>query len=173
MLALAAGLAAGCGSDDEDGGAPIPQQAAVDLESRLAEVERRIEAGGGACADIQTNTKPSVDAIIGSLPSDVDPDVREALEDSFDRLFELSEQDCDEQKGQETEAEPPPEIETETETTETAPPEEDEDDDGDGDDGEEEPPPTEAPPEVPPETPPEGVPGQGGGGGALVPGEEG
>jgi outer membrane biosynthesis protein TonB len=183
ILALAAGLAAGCGSDDEQDGAPIPQQAAVDLEARLAEVERRIEAGGGACADIQNDTLPAVASIIDSLPENVDPDVRDALEQSFDRLFQLTEEQCDEQKGQETEtqAEPPPE----TETTETLPPEEEEDDDE-----EEEPPPTEEippPEEVPPtEVPPGegqggdsgsgaegGSPGQGGGGGALVPGGSG
>jgi hypothetical protein len=182
ILVLAAGLAAGCGSDDEQEGAPIPQQAAVDLEARLAEVERRIEAGGGACADIQNDTLPAVGSIIDSLPENVDPDVRDALQQSFDRLFQLTEEQCDEQKGQETEtqAEPPP---PETETTETLPPEEDEDDE------EEEPPPTEEvpPEEVPPtEVPPGegqggdggsgaegGSPGQGGGGGALVPGESG
>lgn len=175
MLALAAGLAAGCGSDDDPEGAPIPEQAAVDLESRLAEVERRLEAGGGACADIQNDTMPSVEAIVASLPSDVDADVRDALQESFDRLFQLSEQQCDEEAGQETEAEPPAAIEPDTETTETLPPEEDED----GDEEEEEPPPTEEPPEVPPgqdgELPPGpggDNPGQGNGGGALVPGED-
>jgi hypothetical protein len=177
MLALAAGLSAGCGSDDEDEGAPIPQQAAADLESRLAEVERRLDAGGeGACADIQDDTKPAVESIVASLPSDVDADVRDALQESFDRLFQLSEQQCDEEEGQETEAEPPPVIETETETTETVPPEEDEEDE---EDDEEESPPTEVPPETPPgqdgELPPgQGGdnPGQGNGGGAIVPGED-
>jgi hypothetical protein len=174
MLALAAGLAAGCGGDDEPEGRPIPQQAAVDLESRLAEVERRMEAGGGACADIQNDTAPAVESILASLPSDVDQDVRDALQDSFNRLFDLTEAECDEEEGQatdtETEVAPPPETETDTETTETAPPPEE--DEGD----EEEPPATEVPTEeVPPETTPEddGEAGQGNGGGALVPGEDG
>jgi hypothetical protein len=172
VLLLAAGLAVGCGSDDEPEGDPIPQQAAADIESRLAEVERRMDAGGGACADIQNDTKPAVDSIVTSLPSSVDPDVRSALQDSVDRLFDLTEQECDEQKGQDTEVqpEPPPETETETETdttpTETLPEE-----------TEEAPPPEEEQPEeVPPgqdgELPPgQGGenPGQGNGGGAITP----
>jgi hypothetical protein len=173
VLLLVAGLAAGCGSDDEPEGAPIPQQAAADIESRLAEVERRMEAGGGACADIQNDTKPAVDSIVASLPSDVDADVKAALQDSVDRLFDLTEQECDEEKGQDTEtqAEPPPEPETETETvpTETVPPE-----------TETVPPPEEEPPEeVPPGQDGELPPGQGGenpsqgNGGTIVPGEDG
>ncbi len=42
--------------------------------------------------------------------------MRSALRDSFDRLFELSQQQCDEQKGQRTET---TETETEPETVET------------------------------------------------------
>jgi hypothetical protein len=173
-LALAASLTAGCGSDDEPEGAPIPQQAATDLESRLDEVQRRMDAGGGACADIQNDTKPAVNSIVSSLPAGVDADVRDALQESFDRLFQLSEQDCDEQAGQETAPEPEPEPlpETETDTTETVPPPEE---------TEEVPPPEEeTEEEVPPgqdEEPPPGQggenPGQGNGGGVLVPGEDG
>jgi hypothetical protein len=184
VLALAAGLAAGCGGDEEPEGAPIPQQAAADLEARLAEVERRMDAGGGACADIQDDTLPAVSSIVGSLPQDVDPEVRDSLEQSFERLFQLTQEQCDEQRGQETdtEEEPPPPVETET--TETLPPEDDDDDEGEEEE-EEQPPPEEVPTEeVPPEELPPGqggdVPGQGGGGsgdgqggggGALVPGE--
>ena len=172
-LLLVAGFAAGCGSDDEPEGAPIPQQAAADIESRLAEVERRMEAGGGACADIQNDTKPAVEQIVASLPSRVDPDVRDALQQSVDRLFELTDQDCDEDKGQDTEVEPlpPPETETQTETvpTETVPPEtETVPPETDTDEG-----------EVPPgqdDEPPPGQggdnPGQGNGGGAIVPGDD-
>jgi hypothetical protein len=124
MLVLVAGLA-GCGSDDEQKGAPIPQQAASDIESRLAEVERRMDAGGGACDDIQNDTKPAVDQIVASLPSNVDPDVRDALQESVNHLFDLADEECDTEKGQQTETAPAPEPEpeTETETTETVPPE--------------------------------------------------
>jgi hypothetical protein len=115
LLALAAGLAGGCGSDEEKG-SPIPEQAVVDLDSRLDEVERRMAAAGGACGDITNDTAPAVNGIIESLPQDVDPDVRQALQDGFDRLFTLSGEQCDETKGQETDPEPLPEPETETET---------------------------------------------------------
>jgi outer membrane biosynthesis protein TonB len=166
MLVLAAGLA-GCGGDDEPEGAPIPQQAATDLESRLDEVQRRMDAGGGACADIQNDTKPAVDSIVSSLPAGVDADVRDALQESFDRLFQLSEQDCDEQAGQETEPEPVPPPETETEETVTVPPPEE---------TETVPPPEETETVPPPEEVPtedEDNSGQGNGGGVLVPGEDG
>jgi hypothetical protein len=125
LLALAAAAIAGCGSDDEQGG-PIPQQAAADLQSRLDEVERRMDAGGGACADIANDSAPAVSSIVESLPQKVDPDVRQALQDGFDRLFTLTGEQCDVDKGQETEQEPEPPPQTETETvpqteTETVP----------------------------------------------------
>ena len=179
ILLLAAGVAAGCGSDDEPEGAPIPQQAAADIESRLAEVERRMEAGGGACADIQDDTKPAVESTVASLPSDVDPDVRDALQESVDRLFELTEQECDEQKGQDTEVqpEPPPETETETETdTDTVPTETLPEETEEVPPPEEEQPPEELPPGQDDENPGQGNggenSGQGNGGGAIVPGED-
>jgi len=176
LLALAAGLAAGCGGDEEEPeGEPIPADAAQQLEARLAEVERRFEFGGGACADIANDSEPAVESILASLPQNVDPDVRSALEQSFDRLFQLTSQDCDEQQGQDTEAEPepPPEtdtsIDTDTIETEPLPPE-----------TEEPPPPEEEPDEeLPPgedgELPPgQGGdnPGQGNGGGVGLPGED-
>jgi hypothetical protein len=128
ILVLVTGLAA-CGSDDEKKGDPIPQQAAADIEARLSEVERRMNAGGGACDDIQNDTKPAVDQIVASLPSGVDPDVRDALQQSVDHLFDLADEQCDTEKGKTTETPPPtvettPETNTETtEPTETTPPE--------------------------------------------------
>jgi hypothetical protein len=165
LSALVAATAAGCGSEDEKG-SPLPEQAVVDLESRLDEVERRMTAGGGACADITNDSAPAVDGIIQSLPSDVDADVRQALEDGFTRLFTLTAEQCDETKGQQTEPEPAPEPETDTQTetipsetipTETTPtiPEE---------------PPIET---VPPEENPSGDGGDGGDGGAVSPQDEG
>jgi hypothetical protein len=164
LIALVAATAAGCGSDDEKG-SPLPEQAVVDLESRLDEVERRMTAGGGACADITNDSAPAVDGIIQSLPSDVDPDVRQALEDGFSRLFTLTAEQCDETKGQQTEPEPAPQPEPDTNTetvtipTETVP--------------------TETTPTIPEQTPIEPVPpeenpsGDGGNGGAVSPGDEG
>lgn len=201
ILALAAGLAAGCGSDDENGGEPIPANQAAALQRQLESIENRFQFGGDACADITGNADPNTTAVrsvIDSLPQNVDPDLRDSLEQSFERLFELVQEQCDTEQGQEEQ--PPP---VETETTETIPPPTEEEEEGDdGEEEEEEPttPPEEGatgttPPEeeVPPETPPgqdgslppgqggagngnsgqggSGSAGQGGGGGALVPGD--
>jgi outer membrane biosynthesis protein TonB len=181
FLALAACLvAAGCGSDEE--GEPIPANIAGQLQTRLDEIERRFEFGNGACADIQNDSLPAVEDLLASIPENVDADVRQGLTDGFDRLFVLTEDQC-EQTQTETETEPAPEPEpVPTDTTETTPPP-----------TETTPPPTETeePPPVDTETAPapedggedeSGESGQGGdgsgvqggsGGGALVPGGEG
>jgi hypothetical protein len=194
ILALAAGLAAGCGSDEENG-EPIPPDQAAALQRQLESIENRFRFGGDACADITGNADPNTTAVrsvLDSLPQDVDPDLRDSLEQSFDRLFELVQEQCDTEAGQEQEQPPP----VETQPTETIPPEEDEGDEDDEEGDEETPPPTEETPpateppaEVPPEEPTDttgqggggsgdsagqggsGSAGQGGGGGALVPGD--
>lgn len=194
ILALAAGLAAGCGGDDESG-EPIPADQAAALQRQLESIENRFQFGGAACADITGNSEPNtteVRSVIDSLPQDVDPDVRDSLEQSFERLFELVQEQCDTEKGQEEEPAP-------VDTGPTIPPPEEEDDDDEEEEEEPTTPPetgptvTEPPAEVPPETPPgqdgslppgqggagngnsgqggSGTAGQGGGGGALVPGD--
>jgi hypothetical protein len=189
LLALAACLlAAGCGSDDE--GEPIPANIAGQLQTRLDEIERRFEFGTGACADIQNDSLPAVEDLLASIPENVDAGVRDGLVEGFDRLFVLTEEQCEEpQTDTETQTTPAPEpVPTDTtDTTETEPPP-----------NETEPPPTETeePPATDTETAPapgEGDDGQGGeggsdengqggdaggveggtGGGALVPGGEG
>jgi hypothetical protein len=110
LLVLAAAFGAGCGADEEPKPS-IPAQAATDLDARLAEVERRMDAGGGACNDITRDTEPAVHQILAGLPSSVDSDVRNALQDSFDHLFDLTSSQCDVKKGQQTD--------TNTETTQT------------------------------------------------------
>ena len=122
-------------------------------------------AGGGACADITNDSAPAVDGIIQSLPSDVDPDIRQALEDGFSRLFTLTAEQCDETNGQQTEPEPAPQPEPDTNTeTETIPTETI---------------PTETTPTIPEQTPIEPVPpeenpsGDEDNGGAVSPGDEG
>ena len=116
----------GCGSDEK--GEPIPAIQARDLKSLLAEAERRLEKGGGACGDIP-ETERAVNDTLGQIPSEVDQDVRDALRKSFERLFELTSQECDEEKGQETEtqteAAPPPPETTPTETKEEKKPKKD------------------------------------------------
>ncbi len=166
LLVLASGLAAGCGSDEEQG-SPIPATAAAELNKRLDSVQGRFDFGGGACADIAEDQQLAGQTI-ADLPDDVDPDVRQALQDGFDRLFALTDEQCDETKGQETEPEPDPVPETETEPetdTETIPTETI---------------PTETVPTLPEEPPTEPVPPEeepsdedGGSGGAAVPEDNG
>jgi hypothetical protein len=129
LLALCACLAAaGCGSDDEKGD-PIPAQQAADLQNRLDETEARLANGSeGACKDILDDTMPEVTKILSGLPQAVDTDVRSALEESFDNLWDLVESKCQDLKPDEpvqTETNTTPETtttETTPETTETTPP---------------------------------------------------
>jgi hypothetical protein len=152
LLALGACLAAaGCGSDEEKGG-PIPAAQATELQARLDETQNRLDNGSeGACKDILDDTMPEVGNILDGLPNSVDPDVRDALEQSFDNLWSLVESECQDLKpdepAQTTPAEPettPTETQTETTPTETTPPETDTEtnpedaplpDDGNGDSG--------------------------------------
>jgi hypothetical protein len=124
-LALAA-IAVGCGGDDE--GAPIPNRQATELLGQLDSVSSRIANGStAACRNVIEGGDTNVDTvqrIIDSLPASVDGDVRDALEQSFDRLFELVGEKCaDIEQGQTdttpTETTPPA---TETTPTETTPP---------------------------------------------------
>jgi hypothetical protein len=157
LLALCACLAAaGCGSDDEKKGDPIPAQQAAELQNRLDETEARLANGSeGACKDILEDTMPEVTRILSGLPQAVDADVRDALEESFDNLWSLVESECQDLKPDEpvqtetdTELETTP-TETQPETTETTPPPTDTTtapeeapppSDGDGDNGGEVPP---------------------------------
>jgi hypothetical protein len=131
FLALCACLAAaGCGSDDEQG-SPIPAEQAAALQSRLDETENRLANGSvGACEDIINDTLPKVSSILDTLPRSVDVDVRNALEQSFDNLWNLVEGECEDRKADEPAQTTPAEPETNTteiptETTETTPPETD------------------------------------------------
>ena len=133
LLALAACLAAaGCGSDDE-GGKPIPAAQADQLRNQLDIVQARLDNGSeGACKDVLEAEDANDDAvmeILNSLPNGVDPDVRDALEESFDNLWSLVENECNDLKPEEpteTQATPPEtttrEETTPPETTESTPP---------------------------------------------------
>jgi hypothetical protein len=118
LLVIAAVAAAGCGADEETKPS-IPADDAQALEARLDEVQRRFDAGGGACGDIVNDTQPAVESILASLPSSVDADVRGAVAESFDRLFELSAEQCDDQEESTTPTETETTDTTETETTDT------------------------------------------------------
>jgi hypothetical protein len=126
--ACAAALAiSGCGSDEE--GKQLPASASEALRTQLQSIQNRIDADSvGACRDITEGDSTNTDAvnrILDSLPDDVDPDVRDATRDSFDRLFELVQDECTELEEQ-TDTETTPDTDTETTPpqteTETTPP---------------------------------------------------
>ena len=113
-VACVALLTAGCGSDDE--GKQIAGSAA-ELQRSLESIERRFDLGGGACQDITQGEDTDVDAVqakIDALPDDVDKGVRDALQESFDRLFDLVQEEC-------TQTDTDTETETETTPTEQVP----------------------------------------------------
>jgi hypothetical protein len=123
LLVLSVVLA-GCGGDKE--GKPLPAAQVQLLNGRLDEAERRLADGSeGACKDILDDTQPEVGRIIDSLPDDVDADVRDALTESFDNLWGLVDDRCqelaDKSKPEPTQTETTPTETTQTETTETEP----------------------------------------------------
>jgi hypothetical protein len=139
-------VAAGCGGDEEGKGLPSAQVQLLD--GRLDETQRRLDDGSaGACKDVLNDTRPEVSKIIDSLPNDVDADVRDALVESFDNLWSLVDDRCQEAEQDEESQQPEPEptqtettptetTETETTTTETTPTATEElPPDGDGDNG--------------------------------------
>jgi len=109
LVVLAALFVAGCGSDKEPKPS-IPAASTAELLSQLTSIEQRFDFGDGACNDIPDNQQ-TVNDTIASLPSSVDSDVRNALQDSFDHLFDLTSSQCDAKKGQQTD--------TNTDTTAT------------------------------------------------------
>jgi hypothetical protein len=130
LLSLGACLAAaGCGSDDEKG-KPIPTAQASELLHQLDGVQARLNNGSpGACKDILDGGDNNRDAVardIDSLPNNVDPDIRDALQESFDNLWSLVESKCQDLKPDEpaqtnTTPTETTTTETQTETTETTP----------------------------------------------------
>jgi hypothetical protein len=133
LLALGACLAAaGCGGDDE--GKPIPAATATALQSQLDNIQARVDNGSaGACRDILEGSrgpnKQQVQQLIDSMPDSVDSDVRSALQDSFDNLWDLVDQDCQDkadkeqsqQQQQQQQEQPEQPTQTETTPTETTP----------------------------------------------------
>jgi hypothetical protein len=117
ILAVLALLATGCGKDEEKG-APIPATQASELQRQLDSINGRFAFGDGACNDIQRDNVPAVNRILDRVPQNVDQDVRNTLRDSFERLFQLTASQCDEEKGQDT---TPTETETTPTVTETQP----------------------------------------------------
>lgn len=167
IAALAAGalLVAGCGSDKPKGKS-LPQATATELVRRLDEIQRRyrtatVEGKIGACNDIQRDSFLAIGQLIASLPKDVDADLRSAVDDSFQRLRELTQQGCaDVQTPTNTETNTTPETVTEQQTVtneQTAP----------------EPTDTQPPPTTPkqPKQPKDNGKGNGNGNGGTKPGQ--
>jgi len=148
----------GCGGSDEPEGEKLPQASVAELNQRLDEIQRRYDdardnENPGACEDIQNDSFPEVKRILDALPEDVDGKLRDATEESFAHLQQLTEEGCQDIQPTETETTP-----TETTPPETTPPETT--------------PPETTPPETtPPETTPEPTtPGNGDGNGGTQPG---
>ena len=159
LLAATATVAlAGCGGDDEPQGEKLPPGITQTLLQQLDSVGDRVAAGvSGACDDIYSDDPDTgnigpIDDALASIPSDVDPEIRSALEQSVERLTQLVDQECDQIRADEqgidteTETTPTETVPTETETvptetteTTTTPPE------------------TTPTPPTTPETPPNGV----------------
>jgi len=116
--------AAGCGGDEE--GKPIPAATAGDLGAQLDDVQARLDQGSpGACRDIleapesRGADKQQVQDVIDSMPDDVDSDVKSALQDSFDHLWDLVEQDCEDKESKQEQNTTPTETQEETTPTQT------------------------------------------------------
>ena len=98
---------------------------------QLESVGDRVAAGvSGACDDIYSedssvgNIGP-IDEALNSIPPDVDPEIRAALEQSIERLTQLVDQECDEirsaESGQQDTTDETTPTETVTTETETVP----------------------------------------------------
>jgi hypothetical protein len=118
LLVIAACVAVGCGADEETKPS-IPVTATGEFLKRLDSVEARFNVGGGACRDIPEDQR-LVNDQIARLPSSVDSDVRNALQDSFDHLFDLTDEQCDEGKGEQTDTNTDTTETTKTQTTDTS-----------------------------------------------------
>ncbi len=128
--ALSLSTVTGCGESDEPPGRKLPPGVTQTLLQQLESVGDRVAAGvAGACDDIYAsaaedgNFEP-IDSALSSIPSDVDPEIRAALEQSFERLEQLVDQECEEiRAAEQQEPDPAPDeaIPDETTEKETAP----------------------------------------------------
>jgi hypothetical protein len=119
LLALVvAGLAAGCGSDDE----ALPEPTAERMLSQVEGIQEDVEAGN---CELVTAQAEQFATEVQNLPGDVEDDVRSGLEQAASRLVDLAREpgQCEEPETGATGAtgvEPPPEVETTTAETTTA-----------------------------------------------------
>jgi hypothetical protein len=96
LLAALAGLAvtglAACGENGSSKDRPLSSATASELRSTLAAVEQRVDDGDCAGAGEQAQT---LERQAGSLPADVDADLRDALVDGASRLQVLIVDRCE------------------------------------------------------------------------------
>jgi metal-dependent amidase/aminoacylase/carboxypeptidase family protein len=162
---LLAALAAGCGADEESK-PTIPADTASALQDQLSSIQDRFDfPDGQACGDITAGVDPNTVPVQAQIDSVRDEEMRNALQDSFDRLFQLVERECAE--AQQTETQPETDTTTTDTTTETEPPTTTETVPPTTDTTETVPPPTDT---IPTETLPDG---EDDGGGGFGPGDEG
>ncbi len=127
VAVAAAAFIVGCGDSGEPEGEKLPQSVADALTQQLDSVAGRVANGSaGACDDIYLsaseggNIEP-IDAVLSSIPSAVDPEIRSALEQSVERLKQLVDEECSDVRAAEQEQqETVPDETTETETVPTA-----------------------------------------------------
>lgn len=128
ILGIGVALAGvGCGSDDSSGPG-IPADDVAALDERLDEIARRFAdatddtVNVGACNDIQNDSFKAIADTLANLPSDVDPDVSDALNESFRHLQDLTQEGCTGLEQPQTNTETTPEQTTpEVTETETVP----------------------------------------------------
>ena len=126
--AVVAGAIAGCGDEKPQ----IPSDEAREIVRRLQEADRRISEDPPVCGDLSEDTIPALESQVANLPEDVDPDIRETLDEGVSHLRDLLEAECSERREEPDtdttdETEPPTTDETQPPTTdETQPPTTDE-----------------------------------------------
>lgn len=124
LLAAVAALAvAGCGGDDEPRGEKLPTDISQKLLKQLDSIRDRVAVGlSGACDDIYSEDGGNIGPIddeLNSIPPDVDPEIRSALEQSIERLTQLVDQECEEIRNAEQGKQDTTTDETPTETVTT------------------------------------------------------
>lgn len=111
-LCAGAGALAGCGSG---GDGTIPPEESEALVKRLEALDDKLLAG--ECEDAQLEAAEVARIVEQDLPEDVDPEVRDALEEASANLTELTESQCVERGTTDTDTDEP-----QTSTTETTEP---------------------------------------------------
>jgi hypothetical protein len=162
----------GCGGGGDE--PTIPR----DEANRLVELLQQAQIAGGdqdRC-DTLLSLVPRIESEVANLPSSVDDDTRQTLEDGVDNLGENARSECagvDETETTETETTPTETTEPEPTTTETVPPPTTtEEEPPPPTTTEEEPPPPTEPPEEPTVPPSGGTPPGNGNGPEAAPGQQ-